>query len=497
MSKQTLSQAIIYLTAFTLLGKLLSISQQILIGRVFGSSADTDAFFIAQIVPFLVGGIFATALTTALIPILADRHNLQPGALSGLSLMIFGMLLILSLWTMSSSETIIRVLGHGFTGSTMTIAQRLLRSMSVLIALMGMSGVLTAFFYARSRFLLPAIAASLPYIGGLSGILFLKPLLGIDGLAWGLIVGSGIQLVLLGLFVDRSWLQRPVFERQLSVRVWMTSVPIFLSVSISTLYLIIDRSFATPFPTGYVANFNFASNLLTLPSQLIVFNITSALLPALVALKTHKGEFSALLGRALAWTAFLLIPVTIVMLTWSRPLVRLLFHSKSFGLEAVNLTSNILVAYSVGIIGLAFKDVLSTALISLGRERLPMLVGLGSLLFSMLLKIVLIPGFGYLAIAFSTGVASMLNATMLLLALFQFMPLNLRRLFQLSGWKVLIAGLFMIAFWLFFRNLVPIDEGLTSWLYVLTVIGIYVLVCAVFKSPELGLLWERIRLRGT
>jgi putative peptidoglycan lipid II flippase len=491
-SRQSVSQAAVYLAAFTLLNKLLSVIQQILIGRVFGATADTDAFFIAQIIPLLLGGMVAVALTTSLIPILAQRQALSRGVLSGLVLALLGMLLLLSLSSAISDDAIVHVFGPGFNESTATVARRLLRPMSSLILLMGTSGIFTAFFYAKSRFLVPAAAACLLYIGGIGGIFLLKPWFGIDSLAWGLIVGGALQLLVLSLFVERSWLQTPVFEVGVFLQMLKTFLPIFLGLAISTLYLVIDRSFATSFPAGYVASFNFAGNLMTLPSQMVVVNITNALLPSLVLLKTRKGEFSELLGNALTWIGFLLVPATVVMLTWGQPLVRLLFHSESFGLDTVSFTSDILVAYSFAILGLALKDISTTALIALGRERLPMLIGFGSLLLSVLLKLILIPRLGHLAIAYSTDVASALNGLVLLLVLSQLLPLNWRHLLHLSGWKVLVAGSIMVVFWLLFRSLAPVNGGLTGWLYVLTAIGIYVLTCAALRLPELGALWGKI-----
>jgi putative peptidoglycan lipid II flippase len=493
-SRQSVAEAAVYLTAFTLLSKALSAVQQILIGRTFGATAETDAFSIAQIVPLLMGGMIAMALTTSLIPVLANRQAFRPGALSGVLLTLTGMLLAMSLVCWTFQSTIVRVLGHGLDQQTASIASRLVKLMSSLILVMGLGGVLTAFFYANSRFLLPAITSSLLYVGGIAGIL-LKPLLGIDGLAWGLLVGSALQLLVLGLSVDKSWFQSPVFEPGVVWGLLRSFVPVFLGLAISTFYLIIDRSFATPFPSGYVASYNFAGNLMTLPLQMIVGNIANALLPSLVALKTRRAEFADMWGKALAWVSFALAPAIVIMLTWSRPLVRLLFHSEVFGLEAVSFTGGILAAYSLAILGLAMKDISTVALIALGKERVPMLIGMGGLLLSVLLKVVLMPRWGHMAIAYTTDLASILNGLILLALLSWLLPLNWRRIVHPSGWKVLVAGLAMVVCWLLFRRVASVDEGLTGWLYVPVVGAVYLLACAALRVPEWRALLARARLR--
>ena len=494
-ARQSVSQAALYLSFFALLQKFLSVLQQILIGRLFGISADADAFFVAQAVPFMLGGMIAISLTTSLVPVVSRRPELRPGVLAGLALSLVGMLLSFSLLSLVLDSAVIGVLGYGLTEGTAATAERLFALMSSLFILMGSSGMLTAIFHAGSRFLVPAVAACLPYLGGIGGLFLLKPILGIGGLAWGLIIGAAGELLLLSLFVEREWLQRPVFQAQAWRDLLRTFVPVLVCTAVSTLYLVIDRSFATAFPTGYVSSFNFAGNLMTIPLQMVVTNIAVALFPSLVSLRARKIDFATLFGNALVWAVFLVVPGLVIVRTWSQPLVRLLFHSESFDMSAVNLTSTVLMAYSYALVGLTLKDMSSIALIALGRERWPMLIGVGSLALSILLKLALVPRFGYLAIAYSTDVACACNGLILLWFLSRLLGLDWRRLGYIAG-KMLVAGAVMVAYWLLFRHIAAVDRGPSSWVYLVTSGGVYLLACVALRLPQPGLLWQRVASIG-
>ncbi len=493
-SRQTVSQAAFWLTAFTVLNKLLSLAQQVMLGRVYGASADTDAFAIAQIVPLMIGGLIGGSLTLCLIPIFADRDRQPPGALSGLALILGAGLALLSATFCASAKPTMGFLGHGLDATTMALTVRLFAPLTSLILFVGLAGILTTSFHTQDRFVVPAAAVNVLYVGGIAGIM-LRPVLGIDGLAWGLVAGGLAQAVILALFMGRDWLHRPAIDVRLAGAVARSFVPVFVGSAISTLYLVIDRSFATSFPTGYVAGFTFAGNLMTIPSQLVVLNLNSALFPSLVRSRTRSDEFSRLFVSALSWGSFLVLPAVLVLWAWSQPLVKLLFGSNHFGVEAVGLTSRILVAYTASAVGLALKDTASNALIALGSEQIPMLVGVASLAFSVLLKVIWLPRSGYTAIATSTGLASLLNAVVLLALLARRVPVPWQELWHRSLQKLLPCGLGMLAVVWPLRARAAAG-GPASW--VLPIAGgvAYAGLCLLLHVPEATFLWARVRMLG-
>jgi len=66
-------KAAIVIVAATLLGRLLGLVRDIAVAYFFGAQADTDAFFLAYRIPYLLVLMVAGALTATFVPLLTYR----------------------------------------------------------------------------------------------------------------------------------------------------------------------------------------------------------------------------------------------------------------------------------------------------------------------------------------------------------------------------------------------------------------------------------------
>ena len=65
----------------------------------------------------------------------------------------------------------------------------LMRIMLPSVVIFGVSGLLMGVLNAHQVFLIPALAPSMYSVGIIIGVLFFVPTLGVDGLAWGVLLG--------------------------------------------------------------------------------------------------------------------------------------------------------------------------------------------------------------------------------------------------------------------------------------------------------------------
>ncbi|MGH9645560.1 MAG: murein biosynthesis integral membrane protein MurJ [Bryobacteraceae bacterium] len=443
LTTRNISRAAFLLTAFMLLQKLLALGQQVLIGRVIGLSAEADAFYIAQTVPLLVGAWIMASLTNTLIPMLRTGDSRRT---AGLLLSILALLALSTLALFVCGGWVVGVLGHGLAPATARMSVRLLREMTILIFLMGATGILNALYYRYSRFLVPSIASCLLYVGAIGGV-FLKPWLGVDGFAWGVVAGAIGQVVMLCWFVGPQDLRQPQFDGKQLAGFGKSFSNILVTLAVSAFCVIVDRAFASSGRAGTVTGVTLASNLMTIPSAMVVTSLNSALLPAFVQAREDKGAFAALFRHALVYMIFFIGPGSLILFFGSEPLVRLLFHSGKFDAHAVHVTAGLLTAYSVGIFGMALKDVFSNALIALGREWIAMLAGVLSLGASIALKLIYLNPEYPTWIATSTSIAMWIGAVLLLASV----PVEWMRFWREQGWRlVLVNGLFVavcVALW--------------------------------------------------
>ena len=434
-----ITQDAIVLTAFLVLQKLLSLVQQVMIGRVSGLSAEADAFYIAQTAPLLGGAVIMVALTTTLIPSLRSGDERRA---TGLFLSILALLALGSVLLFAFAPGVVGFLGHGLPRPSADTAARLLREMAVLILFQGAAGILNALYYRRFRFVIPSIASCLLYVGAIIGVA-LRPWTSVDSFAFGMVAGGALQVVLLCSCVGRLEAHRPIFGWR-ALAGFSRSFLSILIASAGSMNLIVDRAFASFGQAGTVTGVTLASGLITIPSTMVVFSLNSALLPSLVNLRENREAFAATFRHAVAYMVLFLGPANLILFFGSASIIRLLFHSARFDVNSIRLTSLLVVAYSVGIFGTALREILSNALISLRREWIAMAASIAGISLSIMLKLLYLSPDNPTWIASSTSIAAWSAAGILFVAAAGIVPVNWRRFWRENGlWLGLANGLFL------------------------------------------------------
>ena len=87
------------------------------------------------------------------------------------------------------------ILAPGFGSSEELLTAQLLRIQVLSSFIFGLSGLLMGVLNSHQHFLLPALAPAMYQIGWIIGIIFLAPSLGIFGLAWGVVIGALLHLL--------------------------------------------------------------------------------------------------------------------------------------------------------------------------------------------------------------------------------------------------------------------------------------------------------------
>lgn len=388
-----------------------------MIGHYLGVSRGTDAFFVALIIPFLVGSLFASAATTALIPFASKGKDYQPGVVPALALALALASAVLSVAAVTFPDHLITMLGRGLSPDVAATASRHLRILAPLIPLLTSAGIGTAVCNARARFLSPAVATCMLYVGAIGGALS-APVFGVDALAWGILAGGAVQLAVVALAVDGSLFEAPSYHRN-KVRAFAKKFGLVLSCAgITVGYLAIDRVSATSLPDGYVTVYQFATTLITLPSQIVVLSIATVVYPALVRLRDQQPRFRLVFSGALVWASLLASSALVALFFWSDEFVTLLYRSDAFDSAAVRSTSEVVKSYSVAAAAIALKDLAAVALTALGRELSVATIGAASLVLSIALKRQLMPVFGHLAIGYTTGAAALCACGLMLMSLY-------------------------------------------------------------------------------
>ena len=258
----------------------LSFSTQGIILAKFGLSLQTDAFFAAIVVPQILFDVFATALSSVLVPTLVDMPLKERQRLIWTYLHLIGGLLtalcIFLSWTASSWTS---VLLPGLPQETQLLTATLARICLASMVFSGISTVVASYCRSRERFAYPEVCTAISTLAGLATLLILAPTYGIVAAAIGVVVRSAVEMALILPSAGRFHL--PQFGSP-SVRSSLQRMkPILISSCYQKTDMLIDRMLASLAPAGSITVLAFTRQVFHAAARLMNKAIATPLLQRL------------------------------------------------------------------------------------------------------------------------------------------------------------------------------------------------------------------------
>jgi putative peptidoglycan lipid II flippase len=347
-------------------------------------------------------------------------------------------------------------------------------------------------------------------VGWIIGILLLAPVMGIFGLAWGVVIGSLlhllVQLPLLLRLPQRAYRPSLGLEMPEVREVGKLMAPRLLGVAVVQLNFLINTLLASFQPAGSITAISLAFPLMIMPEAALAQSIAIAALPTFAAqvAKNQIGEMRSSLSATIRVMLLLAIPATIGLILLRRPIVSFLYQGNQFSAESTSLVAWALLWYAFGLVGHGFVEILSRAFYALHDTKTPVLVGVGAMSLNLVLSFLFTWLFrqlgwmphGGLALANSTAT---LIESVILLALMRTRLTGLEgNKLLLSFIKALIAGAGMAAVILLLNSFIHLpSQVLNIGLSVAAGIASYALLLMILKTEELKRIYGMIRERIT
>lgn len=430
---------------------LVGLLAKTLTARVFGTGIESNAFFAANrfseiLFNLVAGGALGSAFIPVFTDLLANEQREKAWKLaSGIANLVSLVLVILSALTIIFARQVVRyILAPGFEGEVVLLTAQLLRVQVLSSFVFGLSGLLMGVLNSHQRFLLPALAPAMYQIGWIIGILLLSPTLGVFGLAWGVVIGSVLHLL-----VQIPWLLRlPGRAYWPSLGLSMPEVrevgrlmaPRLLGVAVVQLNFLINTLLASYQTAGSITAISLAFPLMIMPEAAIAQSIAIAALPTFAAQVARKqmGEMRASLSAALRVTLLLALPAMIGLILLREPIVALLYEGNEFSSESTRMVSWALLWYAAGLAGHGLVEVTSRSFYALHDTRTPVMVGVGAMTLNLVFSFVFTALFARLGWMPHGGLA-LANSAATLLESILLMALLRKRLNGLEERRILIA----------------------------------------------------------
>lgn len=380
-----LHQAAYVLALFTLVSQLLALFRDRLLANQFGAGEVLDIYYSAFRVPDLLFVLFASTLSVyVLIPFVASAKSVA-GTKSASALL--SQIATVFLLFYSVAALILIVLAPFFVPllfpgiadvATLVSLVQILLLQPFFLGLSSLFGVVTQLAH---RFVLYALSPLLYNIGIIFGIIVLYPLMGLSGIAAGVVLGAvahcAIQLPLVLKHELRFSLTHTIEWRRLR-EVFVVSIPRAFTLSINQVVLLSLVSLAGTLTIGSVSVFQFAFNLQSVPLAIIGASYSVAAFPALAQLFAEKKtqEFSAYVITALRHIIFWSVPVIVLCVILRAQIVRVILGSGAFDWEDTRLTAAVFAVFIVALVAHSFNLLLVRTYYASGNTRIPLLVSM-------------------------------------------------------------------------------------------------------------------------
>ncbi|MFZ1042629.1 MAG: murein biosynthesis integral membrane protein MurJ [Anaerolineales bacterium] len=497
------------------LSNVVGLVRQILISRAFGTGDAYDAFVAASRYPDLIFNLIAGgALASSFIPVFTgflekeDRASAWKLASAVINLVMLVLTAISILSAIFSLQVIRYVLAPDFNSAKQQLAASLLRILLIAPTVFGVSGVVMGALNAHQKFLLPALASTMLWVGYIFGLIFFVPSMGIYGLAWGAVLGAflhiGIQLPQLLRLPKWNFKFSLGLDNAAVREVLLLMGPRLLGVAVVQINFVVGTIIASGQPVGSVSSLTYAFQIMTMPEVAIAQAIAVAALPTFSA-QVARGELVEMrhsLASTLRGVLLLSLPATLGLILLRYPVIALLYQRGQFDVQSTDMVAWALLWYTVGLVGHSVVEILSRAFYALHDTRTPVIVGtiamslniVFSFAFSALFSSLGWMPHGGLALALSVSTALEMTALFILMRrqLKGLDSMNIGRGLLQSALATLLMSAVILG-WLHFSS------GYSVW--IIAPVGIiaggmiYVAIMFILRVPELGELIKAVRRR--
>lgn len=455
-TSKSITGAAVVIGAAGLASRLVGLVRDRLFVHYFGAGAVTDAYQAAFKIPDLIFSLLVLgALTGGFIPAFTKlfyqgKDKSPAWQLANNVVNILGIvLMILGGFGMLFTPYLAKIIAPGFSNSALELTAAFMRIMLLSPLLLGVSLVMGDILQSLRKFVLFSIAPMFYNIGIIIGAVALAPIIGLTGLAWGVVLGAGLHTLLnsYGAWgVGYRW--RWYFNlRDPDTRlIGKLMIPRTLGLSLTHINIVIITILASLLPEGSVTVYNYANNLQTVALGLVGIPFAVAVFPVLSALAANhsREEFVKNLAATTRQVLFLIIPCSIIFLLLRAQIVRVVYGAAKFDWAATINTADTLAFFALGLFAASLIPLFARAFYALENTKTPFVVGVISELLAIIAALVLMrTPLGVAGLALAATIGAVINCGLLGVGLRQTLGSLEEDKLLVSLYKISLAGILM------------------------------------------------------
>jgi putative peptidoglycan lipid II flippase len=434
---RTLARSAASAGAATMTSRILGLVREQVVAAMFGAGAATDAYNVAFRIPNLVRDLFAEgAMSAAFVPTFtrylstAGRDaawRLGNNVINAL-LVVTGALVLLGIVFAEPLVGALTAADYARDPQKLALTVLLARLMLPALTFIAVGAALMGMLNSLQHFFIPALSPAMFNVVTIVCAFTLVPLMAagrlepIIAIAIGTLLGGLAQTALQWPTLrSEGFRYRPILQvRDEGLRrVLVLMGPGTVGLAATQLNVFVNTLLATSQEEGAVSWLNYAFRLMYLPIGLFGVSIATAVLPTV---SRHVVERDLPASRetvagGLSLMMVLNIPATVGLMVLAVPIIRVIFEHGAFTAMDTVATAAALRYYAIGLIAYSVVRIASPIFYALGKNRVPVIVSMYTVVVNATLNIVFVRVMGYAGLALGTSLAAIFNASVLLVLL--------------------------------------------------------------------------------
>lgn len=383
-----LHEAAYLLAVFSLVSQMFALIRDRILASSFGTGIHLDVYYASFKLPDLMFVLMSTLVSVSvLVPrfvvLIEDKKKLKKLVDSVFTVLTVVALFILVLSFSFAPKFLELIVPDLFATSFKNELIMMTRIILIQPIILSVSSLLGGLVQAYRKFAVYAFAPILYNLGIILGIVFLYPIYGLLGLAYGVVIGSILHMLLQVPFIFEEKIY-PKLTFKINFKevfgVISHSIPRTASMLGTQGILIFMTFLASTMIFGSISVFNLSFNLQSVPLAIIGVSYSLAAFPALSKFFHEKNftEFYLNLNKALRHIIFWSLPVMAMFVVLRAQIVRVILGSGNFDWEATRLVAASLAIFTVSIFAQSVSLLFMRAYYATGRTMKPFLITLVS-----------------------------------------------------------------------------------------------------------------------
>lgn len=508
----SITGAAVLLGAASFVSRLIGVLRDRVFAHYFGAGDVLDAYYAAFRIPDLVYNLLIVgALSAGFIPVFIEvlhKDEEKAGKLVDSVITILGIVLIVVCGVLFfATPALMKALTPGFEADKLQLATMLTRIMFLSPILLGVSSVMSGILQAFKNFFVYSLTPIMYNLGIIIGTLILVPLIGLSGLAWGVVIGAALHLAIqIPSLIRHGFRYRPSLRWSAYVkRIAILMTPRTLGLAANQINLIVITTLASTLAVGSITVFNFANNLQYFPIGIIGLSFSIAAFPTLAqfAAEMRTREMIDQLSLTIRQIIFLIVPVTIIFLLLRAQIVRVVLGTGAFDWDATVLTANTLAFFSFSLFAQSLIPLLARSLYALQDTWTPFVISLSAAFINIIMSFYFKTYWGVLGLALAFSLSMIVQLVLLWLTVRKQLG-TLKELTLLhSLYKISVSALIMAIVIQMLKEPIASFVDMTRFWGILTqgmiaALGglfVYGALCRIFKVEEMLLFQKSLARR--